>query len=500
MIFRLGEKMKRLPLVIALVVPIFLAGCVKPVHFPTESISDAAKMNKAYSAFDGNGDGKADFFTFTNKTGRIDRIAYDITGNELADEIINLDAIEFGQARHLVIILDGFSYDTVKKYRDDGGLRMFHEPSRVISPYPSMTDLAMEDIFGYMPCRAIESKYYDRRANKLLGGSADYLAGVNEPYNNLLHYRANLLWDAIGYIDSWAVFGKEINDAKRVFNRGETQEILTYFVSSAGVGTRKGAEGQIKCLQKIEQMVNQILWETRGLTKITLLSDHGHSYTPAKRIELEKHLKEKGWRLRNSLKKPEDVVFVRFGLVTFASFSTQQPAVLAHDLIAAEGVELASFVEKEAVVVLGKGGQLAKIHRGRGEYYKYETINGDPLKIKSLLDSIKGDSNGFNSADDLLNATGRHIYPAPLQRIWRAHFSQVQNPPDVIVSLGDNYFSGDASFAGSVSIASTHGSLNYSSSATFIMATIGPLPQLMRSRDVSKNMKLLSGQSWPLGK
>ena len=67
---------------------------------------------------------------------------------------------------------------------------------------------AIEDILGYIPCRGFEAKYYDRRKNKLLGGKWDYLTGKNQPYKNLLHYRANMLWDAIGYLKPQAVFGQ----------------------------------------------------------------------------------------------------------------------------------------------------------------------------------------------------------------------------------------------------------------------------------------------------
>ncbi len=49
-------------------------------------------------------------------------------------------------------------------------------------------------------------------------------------------------------------------------------------------------------------------------------------------------------------------------------------------------------------------------------------------------------------------------------------------------------------------IASTHGGLNNSGSVTFIMSTAGALPPVMRSRDVPKNMKALTGEPFPLRK
>jgi len=475
-----------------------LCGCRKPVHFPAISDSETASHAGALSAYDADHDGRVDFFMIANQSGRVDRIGYDVTGNQMPDQIIPLDAIDFARCRHLFIVLDGFGYDLVNSYYADGSLRAFHPPSRVIAPYPTMTDLCVQDLIGGVPPRAIEAMHFDRRENRLVGGSNDYLAGKNEPYNRVMQYRAGTLWDVLGYMDPWAVFGKEVNDAKRVFDRAETREVMGYFVSSAGVGTRMGAEGQTKCLKRIEQFVNQVLWETRGLTKVTLTSDHGHSYTPAERIDLEAYLRGKGWRLANRLGDPDDVVYVQFGLVTFARFATRKPAELAADLVGCEGVELASYADAQAVVILSADGGRAKISRSNGRY-SYQPDEGDPLKLDGILAGLE-DSNGFYRADDLLKATIEHDYPAPLQRLWRAHFGLVSNTPDVIVSLADRYYAGAKSLAGSVSIASTHGGLNRTNSTTFIMSTVGPLPGPMRSHDIPEAMEALTGEPWPLGK
>ncbi|MCK4601365.1 MAG: hypothetical protein KAU28_02795, partial [Phycisphaerae bacterium] len=305
--------------------------------------------------------------------------------------------------------------------------------------------------------------------------------------------------DVIGYVNPWAVFGKEVNDAKRLFDKSRTREFIAYFVSSAGMGTRMGGDGQRKALKRVEQFINQVIWETRGLTKVTLLSDHGHSYTPATRLDLVRHLRQKGWRLTGSLRRPEDVVEISFGLVTYASFSTLRPAVLAADLIACEGVELASYAEDDFVVALGRGGSRAVIRHKDGRF-KYEPTSGDPLKLVPVLAATTARKDGYYDVEKLLAVTGQHEYPAPLQRLWRAHFALVTNPPDVIVSLEGRFFFGSVSLAGSVNVASTHGGLNYSNSVTFITSTVAPLPPLMQSKDIPGHMSELLGTDWPMRK
>ena len=192
-------------------------------------------------------------------------------------------------------------------------------------------------------------------------------------------------------------------------------------------------------------------------------------------------------------------MYVRFGLETYASFATRKPAALAADLIACEGVELASYVDGKAVVVLGRdnGGAIINHKNGR---YKYEARIGDPLKLDAVLAGLKADGDGYYGRDDLLAATVTHTYPAPLQRLWRAHFALVENPPDVIISLEDRFYSGSTSFAGAVHVASTHGSLNYSNSVTFIMSTAGAMPEFMRSADVPGHIKTLTGEPFPMRK
>jgi len=472
------------------------AGCRKPVYFPAQPVPNDAGGTAAY---DTDGDGVMDFFTFANADGRADRIGYDRTGDGAADDIVALDAVPLGRCRHLVIILDGFDYEVVADYYAAGGLRVFHKPSRVVAPYPTMTDVALEDVLGYMPASGFEAVYYDRRNHKRVGGAGSYLRGDNQPYNHLLQYRADLIFDVLGYVSPTAVFGKEINDAKRGFDRRRTQEFIAYFVSSAGVSTADGAEGQRQCLQRVERLVHQVIWESRGLVKVTLLADHGHSYTPSERIDLDAHLRGKGWRMTARLARPKDAVSLIFGLVTYAGFMTDAPGELAGDLMGADGVELVSFVKGDHVVCLGPDGGRAVIRR-RGGGYKYEPLAGDPLGLKAILARVPADAEGYVEGAAMLEATIDHTYPIPLQRLWRAHFGLVAHPPDVIASLADDVCCGSASFGGAVKVASTHGGLNRRNSVTFIMSTAGKLPPAMQSADIPAHLGRLFAGRWPLGK
>jgi hypothetical protein len=476
-----------------------LAGCTHPVSFPAEPLAEAPPgLPAGAKAYDTDGDGAADFGAIAGRDGRIDRLAF-LARGAARPEIVDLDSVDARQCRHLVIILDGFGFDVVKAFYDSGHLRMFHPPSRVIAPYPTLTDPSMEDLLGLAPARAFEAEYYDRGGSAVAGGANSYLGGANMPYNDALDYRAGTMDDALTYVYPRWVFRKELASIKRLFDRRQSRQLLAYIVSSAGMGTRFGAEGQREVLGQVERLVLHVLQETRGMTKVTLLADHGHSYTPATRIPLEEYLKGRGWRLSDTLRGPGDVAYIRFGLLTYASFATQSPERLAEDLAAFDGVEIATFAAGNDVVVLGPAGAAAVIGHKHGRH-SYRPRQGDPLKLKGILAGLKADADGCYDANELLRATVLHEYPAPLERLWRAHFALVENPPDVIVSLADRYFSGSKTFAGFTDVASTHGGLNRGNSTTFILSSIAPLPPLLRGREVPAAMARITGESWPAKK
>jgi hypothetical protein len=485
-----------------------LAGCEPGLYFPGPSAvgwtgspqgSGAGGAGEALRSYDVGGVGHPDFFLYADASGRVNRLGYDTEGKGRAGTVVDLDAIPMSRCRHLVIILDGFGYEVVRKFYDEGGLRMFYPPSRVIAPYPTLTDTGLEDVFGYVPCVGYEAAYFDRRANQMEGGMGRYLSGASMPYDRLLQYRANVAWDGISYVKPWFVFDRELNHAAAHFNENLTQEFIAYFVSSAGVSTVEGAEGQRRCLASVEELINQVLWQTHGMVKITMFADHGHSYTMSKQIPFDEYLKGKGWRTGESLTAARDVVWVRFGLLTYAAFNTHEPAALAADLTGCAGVDLASYAEGEAVVVRSADGGKATVRR-KGERYLYETAAGDPLKFKEVLAKLMPDGEGYYAADEMFRVSADAEYPAALERIWRGHFGLVENPADVLVSLKDGYYSGAGGFVGMVQVASTHGSLNRRNTTTFVMSTAGPLPELMRSAEVRVHLGELVGGKWPMGR
>jgi len=478
--------------VTVLLLPAMLAGCKVPaVTFPDKPVISTPTT----AGYDTDADGRADFFLLADRPeGRFTRIGYDRSGDGKPDHIVRLNSISPKRSRHLVLVLDGIPFDVAAEFRRAGRLRIFDPPVQMVSPYPVMTDLSLEDVFAFIPCEGTEAQYYHRTKRRVVGGTDDYLAGKNEPFAKIIDYRTDPLNDGLAYLYPTSMFDKELHDAKRVWDRRDDDETILYIVSAAALGSRQGKEGQLYALRRSEQFILQVLHETGGLVKITFLADHGQTNVPCEKADLAGHLRSKGWKLTPAVRGEKDVALVSFGLVTFAALNTRKPAELSDDLLAHEAVTLASYVEGGTVVVRTRDAK-ATIHSDDGKTFEYKPISGDPLKLAGVA---KGRVDGRA----ILKATAAsgHEYPDALYRLWRAHFALMENPPDVIVDLADRYYSGSDSFGGSVKMLSTHGSLNRASTTTFFMTTAGKVAGPLRSEDVPEAFRRIYNRPFPYGR
>lgn len=496
----------------AAVLALVAAGCAAPVRFPPVLVAENNTPAGHVSAYDTNDDKKADYFTLQDPSGRIVRIAYDQSMQKgEPDSFVNLDAILPPEARHIVFILDGIGYDMVEEFRKEGRLRLFHPPIPVISTYPAMTDIALADVFQSVPVIGFEAVHFDHQANRLVGGDSDYLSLKNEDWARHLDYRAGMLTDPLAYLYPGGIFGQELDDVQELFDQRDRSMLVAYLVSTAGLGTRQGREGQRKALDGLDRLCEDLVRRTRGLVKITMFSDHGHTLTPCKVVNFRGFLAEKGWRVADRLEQPRDVVPVEYGIITYASFATRDRAGLAADLINHPGVDLVTYGEGDRVVVERPD---AKAYvECRGGKYRYVAEKGDPLALLPIVGKAKAangggaplfDAEGFASDATWFKLTYAHAYPDPLDRLWRAFHNVAEHVPDVVADLKEGYGTGMASRAAVLSsIASTHGDLKRKSSTAVLFSTVDPhiagleKRDAVRSRDLPPILEALTGRPWP---
>jgi hypothetical protein len=478
------------------------AGCAGPLRFPAEPLQASPNSPSPTASYDIDGDGRADYVTVAGPDGRIARIGY-VTGGEEPETFVDLDSLHPRACRHLVLIVDGIGYETVKAYRDAGRLRLFHEPAPVVSTFPAMTDIALADIFESVRPLGYEARYFDHAKNRLVGGDAEYLSMLNEDWVRCTDYRAGTLVDPLAYLFPHYYFREELKALLNLIQRRDRPMVVAYLVSTAGLGTKHLRQGQEDVLEAVDRLAHQLVWESRGLVKVTVLSDHGHQLVPAKWIDFRTFLRQRGWRVTERLDKEEDAVVIDYGLVTYASFATRRGEALGRTLLEHEGVDVVTYVTDGAVAVASDEGA-ARIERQDGRF-RYVQETGDPLHLAPVIAAAKADgrldADGFADDRTWLVLTHDHLYPDPLVRMWRAFHGLTEHVPDVIASLADGYSAGLPSRAARYPDgASTHGDLARKSTVAFVMSTSGAAPAAarpLRCRDLPEVLPSLLGRPWP---
>jgi hypothetical protein len=495
----------RLTIILGVLAAAVVSGgcCVAPVRFPEKPLTEEQTASGLVRAYDTTGDGRADYFTSEDASGRIIRIGYDTKGEGAPTEWVDLDAIPVAGARHIILIVDGIGDVAVEAMRKEGRLRLFYPPSRLISPFPPMTDLALTDAFRSAACASYEVIYYDREKKSLVGGSADYMNFMNQSWVNHLNYRGLAIMDLLSYLYPGWSFETELSTFRMALARSDRDDMTAYFVSTAGLGTRLGMAGQRRVLETIDRLTEELVQKTRGRVKVTMMSDHGHTLTACERVDFRPYLKERGWRPADRLEKPRDVAVIEFGIITYAAFATDDRPGLAAILVEHPGVDLVTYPDGERVAVEKKG-ERAYVER-RGDRYRYVAAAGDPLDLAPIIEKMKAekaiDADGFADDRAWFERTLTHKYPDPLNRLWRAFNGMVTYAPDVVASMKEAYCTGAMSRSVWVpKISSTHGDLEQKSSTAFIMSTIGPvLPPGVgaRHRDLAPIMEKLTARPWP---
>lgn len=456
-----------------------------PSRYNATRIGDAPEQR----AYDTDQNDRPDYNQYFNEQGRVVRLAFDLDQDGSLDQQVDLDKLDLANCRQLYILLDGVPYQIIADMYEKGYFRLFHKPSRLISSFPSMTDVAFAEIFDLSPVLAYEASYYDFADAKLHDGNTVYLSGENEPWNQRLDYRSRMWMDAVAYLKPNWWLDHELQAILSKYLESNSKRVSGYSVASTCLGTRDGSEGYREVLLQLEKICQTAMFASKGKVKITVFSDHGHNLTPAKPLPLKDLLKEAGFNVVNKLNGPKDVIVPEFGLVTYASIETFSPAKVASDVVHLRGINLAMYEDPDGNIAVLSSSGYALITK-QGDRYRYHNSYGDPLKLSPAIAQLSKsnllDEQGYAADDDWFNATARHGYPDPLARIWRAFHGLVKNTPAVVITTKDGWYCGKGNFSSVVQIASTHGSLNYANSVTFAMTTAGPLPPDLRVKDLFK--------------
>src|SRR5882672_8138900 len=102
--------------------------------------------------------------------------------------------------RRLLLCLDGVPYELIGLAKQRGLFDKFCVPARLLSPFPTLTNVGLSAMMGATPPPGYEGLYFDRNARELRGGVRKYIGRrtpdkVPSSYMDELDYQEPLMFE-----------------------------------------------------------------------------------------------------------------------------------------------------------------------------------------------------------------------------------------------------------------------------------------------------------------
>lgn len=399
----------------------------------------------------------------------------------------------------LILGLDGAAYHHVRAVQEgEGGRRClaeFQPAARLISTYPSLSDVAWADVLGLPPQTAYQPLHFDYERNELRGLRGLQAMGDPTESSALMHWKLEgLLLNLGGYLFPGRVFRLELARVRSAFLRADGRDfyaLLQTFDSAVHMG-RDPRELLCETGAWIADLRRAHAARTGRALEVIVLSDHGTDDLSPSRAPIREHLRREGFRVVKRLQRRGDVVLPVDGIlnVVQACPAPEDVAAVAAALVRLPEVDVVTAVvpgRVDEVRVLKRGEEA--VVRARGGRYAYEAVRGDPLGYAAVAELLrrsgKADRDGFATGEAWLAATAGHAYPAAPERIVRGHGPLVRHPAPVIASLKPGRVSANLpTWLGSrlMSMGGTHGALDSLSSSGVALSTERRVPDTTTDR------------------
>lgn len=366
----------------------------------------------------------------------------------------------------------------------------YYPVSRMVSTFPSTSDVAWTDIFGNRPLPGYQRTYFSIAANSEV--NVNGLTSTVEHERQMDWQAGDNITRSMGYIYSVHTFKYELFQLAQNFwdPQYTNADFYIYFRSS------DDAQHMDRDILAMLAMLDTQLQSMRARyqreeghdLQILIVSDHGHNHAGrGKRVPVRSFLENAGYHISRSIQSPNDVVLPTSGIEDWIEIhnAPSQTETLAEQLTKLKGVDvLAARLpdDTNSFLVLNSRDERAIIHwNPANNTYQYSAEKGDPLHYLPLVDALAQkkllDADGFATADDWMNATMTNHYPLALQRIARGLTSVTLNPATILVSLDNHYINaGWLVNEGSKleSCGSTHGALDDINSLGIILSNFAP--------------------------
>ncbi len=406
-----------------------------------------------------------------------------------------------GRPRRLLLCLDGVPHEVTYAAKERGLFKAFSSPSKLLSPFPTMTNVALSCMFEASPPLGYESLYFDRTSRELRGGARKYIGRrtpdkIPSSYMDRLDYQEPLAFEYLVYVAPETIWQADMRRFRDRFRQApKDRDYFAFLKGTDGLLHIRGRKRIDVALQSLDRILTEMLEWCGAETEIVLFSDHGMNLEENRRVHLQTHLMRYGYDIKDHLDKRarHSVVIPAFGLCGYVALYCgieEDIPLLADVLVSLEGVDFAVHREgdENAVMVKGASGT-ARIGRksdGTSNLYRYEQLTGDPLRlgavVKALADAKLINENGYAPDHAWFARTANHVYPDAVANVYESlHATRVGHTADVLLSLKDGYYYGASFFSRLVRLEATHGNALSASSNAFLMSTHRDFPAHVRA-------------------
>ena len=406
--------------------------------------------------------------------------------------------------KRLILALDGVAYRDLKALQDGvtytnaHGRRVYRQAfrqgffpvSRLISSFPSTSDVAWTEIYGNRPLPGYQRTYFCQAANVEVFGD-----GVSSS----MEYEKQMTWrveggfrHAMGYVLPQQAFHHELRELVERFLDSATDE-PNYYAFMLSTDDAQHLSGDIFAMlgaleEKLQELQSRYRARAGRELEILILSDHGNTHAGSgRRVAVRDFLKKAGYRIRSSLDRPGDVVLPTAGIESWVELhvSPVETEPLLERLVQLEGVDILTARMPGSTPwlrVLNATGARARLEwKTAPEAFRYVPESGDPLNYGPVLAALtRGhqlDGEGYASAEAWMAATLTHRYPLALERLVRAHTSGTLNPASILISLQNPYVHADwcvKQGSSLVTCGGTHGGLDDLNSTGILLSNFHP--------------------------
>lgn len=442
---------------------------------------------------DASQDGQAGVVEFdTDGDGRIDRLQV----NHPKVEVIDVSGREPRAGRRkLAVCLDGVPFEDMAALWDQGYFREFARPGKLISSFPSLSDVALTELLQTGRVPGYENLYFDRQSNQIAGGATSTVSKVRMPYLDALDYDEPGIFKGLAYLIPIRIYHADLGRFRKRYAASQLPVYVAHICSTDSVCHVLSGEQFRKLLLEVDRLLREIYIQHRGEMDLIVFSDHGNSHVQNRRIDLDGFLAQHGFRVESAIRSENSVVVPAFGLVGALPVYSQpqNTAKLARLLASHEAVDFIVYLEGESVQICSSRGSAVIEAKDSGEFLKYAAVDGDPLQLKPVMQRMleQGQLNaeGFASTDNWFAATATHEYADAINAIYQGVTNHVNNRANLLVSLKDGYHYGSPFFDRLVTMRSTHGNLRRTSMTGFFMRN-GPMPAaVLPARELLKDFR-----------